>query len=215
VLTTIYIARHGETESNAERRFQGQQDSPLSARGRQQAVELAERLAGLPLAAVYSSDLGRALRTAEAVADRHGLAVRSHPGLREINVGRWTGRLYADLERADPEAIARWRTRPLEHRFPDGESIADVRARALRALDEIAARHRGAAVAVITHGTLLASVLAHAAGLPLAALWRRVPNCALSVLAWEDGRLRVLECYDPALLSGRRPPRPEAGQDVA
>src|SRR5690242_1187026 len=87
--TVIFLARHAETLWNVERRFQGHLDSDLTERGRQQAERLAERLASEPLAAVYSSDLGRSRTTAEVVASRHGLTVQTDPLLREINTGDW------------------------------------------------------------------------------------------------------------------------------
>src|SRR6476661_8354230 len=96
--TIVFLARHGETLWNLERRFQGHGDSPLSERGLEQARRLGERLAGESLAAVYSSDLGRTRQTAEQVANRHGLEVQTHAGLREIDTGVWTGFHRAEVE---------------------------------------------------------------------------------------------------------------------
>src|SRR5690242_490228 len=101
----VLIARHGETEWNLSRRFQGHLDSPLTKRGREQAQRLATRLTAESIAAVYSSDLGRALQTATPVAAGLGLEVLTSPFLREIDCGAWTGRFKDDLAREDPQAI--------------------------------------------------------------------------------------------------------------
>src|SRR5260221_4186889 len=86
----ILLARHGETLFNVEGRWQGQSDSPLSERGLAQARELGRALASETIAAVYSSDLGRAMSTAREVAEPHGLTVQAEPQLRGIHVGGWT-----------------------------------------------------------------------------------------------------------------------------
>lgn len=183
--TVVFLARHGETVWNVERRFQGHQDSPLSERGREQAYRLGERLASEPLTAVYASDLGRTIRTAEAVAARHNLEVRTHVGLREIDTGIFTG-LHRDDVKKVPEwepILTRYR-RPAGQRMPAGESIDDVQARGLAALREIAARHVGESIAVISHHVVVETIVAHALGVPLEELWlpHRGGNCFLSVL---------------------------------
>ena len=90
-MTTLLLARHGETDWNRARRWQGHADRPLTARGRTQAADLAARLAHIALEAVYSSDLQRARETAEPVATTHGLELVQLPELREVNVGSWQG----------------------------------------------------------------------------------------------------------------------------
>src|SRR5712691_2479872 len=169
----VFLARHGETTWNVERRFQGQQDSPLTERGQEQARRLGQRLAAEPVAAVYSSDLGRTLRTAEQVALPHALSVRPHPGLREIDTGAWTG-----LGRTEVRALPEWsasmdvyRNRPWEHRMPEGEAVAEVQARALEALREIAPKHAGQTIAVISHHLVVETIIAYALGQSLEELW--------------------------------------------
>jgi probable phosphoglycerate mutase len=107
-VTTILLARHGETDWNRERRWQGRADRPLNDTGRTQARQLAEVLASREIDAVYASDLLRARETAEIVADRLGLPVGLDPGLREVDVGDWAGRLASEIERDDPEGFRRW-----------------------------------------------------------------------------------------------------------
>jgi broad specificity phosphatase PhoE len=198
--TVVYLARHGETLWNLERRYQGHRDSPLSERGAEQARRLRQRLASAALSAVYSSDLGRSARTAEIVAAPHGHLVQTHPGLREIDTGEWTGQARADVLGVPEWApmVEVYRTRPAEHRMPGGESLADVQARGLAALVEIAKRHAGQSIAVITHHVVVETLLAHALGLSLAQLWlpQRGGNCFLSVLERRDGPFRPLVVLD-------------------
>src|SRR5919205_2754286 len=125
----VLLARHGETVSNVEGRGQGQTDSPLTERGLAQARELARALAVEPIAAVYSSDLGRAFTTAAEVARPHGLTVIAEERLRELDVGRWTGRLGAEIRETDPELMALWRERPADLVIPEGETLAEAQAR--------------------------------------------------------------------------------------
>lgn len=192
----MLLARHAETVSNVEGRWQGTADSPLTERGWAQTYELAAAVAEEPLSAVYSSDLGRALATAEVVAERHGLRPIADPRLRELNVGAWTGRSGAELQQEQPEAITLWRTQPAALRLPDGETLAEVQARALTCLNERLAQHApGETVMVIGHGTVNQTILVHALGGTVADLWlkQRVDNCQISRLTWtrEDGLMLV------------------------
>ena len=198
--TVVFLARHGETRWNVERRFQGHLDSDLSERGLEQARRLGQRLAPEPLRAVYSSDLGRTRRTAEFVAGPHGLSVHTHAGLRVIDCGEWTGRMRSDV-RSVPEWAAmmdRYRQRPSEHRMPGGETIRDVQARALAFLGEVASRHSGQSIAVISHHVVVETMIAHAVGVPIEDLWLpyRGGNCFLSVLEIRAGVFRPKIIYD-------------------
>src|SRR5579871_2475081 len=107
-MTTLLLARHGETDWNSERRWQGHADRPLNDTGRAQAAELAESLDGTAIAAIYSSDLARARETAEIVAARLGLTVVLDPGLREVDVGDWSGVRHDEVAARFPEGFARW-----------------------------------------------------------------------------------------------------------
>src|SRR5215211_8136133 len=103
-VTAILLARHGETDWNREGRFQGWADPPLNDAGRAQAQALAERLREMPFDAVYASDLRRAFETAEIVAASHGVPVTPDPGLREVDIGSWSGLTRAEIEERFPGA---------------------------------------------------------------------------------------------------------------
>jgi broad specificity phosphatase PhoE len=168
-VTTILLARHGETDWNRDLRFQGHADVPLNDTGRAQARELARSLAEEPFDAVYSSDLLRARETAEIVASRLGLAVELDEGLREIDVGSWQGSTRSELDGRE------W----------DGEAYDDHRRRTVASILRIAERHPDASVLVVAHGGTLRRIQEATAGEPLAL----VENCGTWTVTAENGRL--------------------------
>ena len=151
-MTEILLARHGETDWNLGRRVQGHTDIPLNAAGIDQARALAVQLSSEPLTAVFSSDLARALDTATAVAEMHGLEVTVDPRLREKNFGSWEG--LTDLEIAErfPDAE--------RGHWGDGETTEEVAERVLRVLERIRELHPHGPVLVVSHGGPLRAALA-------------------------------------------------------
>lgn len=162
-MTTLLLVRHGETDWNSERRWQGHADQPLNEVGRRQAREVAEQLAGRPIDAVYASDLSRAHETAEIIAGRLGLPVTTDERLREVDVGDWSGRLWSDIEVSDPAAVQRLDAGLKA--WNGGESYEEMGARVVGAVLELAARHPGQTLLIVTHGGSMRACRAHAAGL--------------------------------------------------
>ena len=171
-MTTLLLVRHGETDWNAAGRLQGHTDRPLNDYGRRQARELADRLAGDGIQAVYASDLARARETAEILGARLGLEVAVDPDLREKDWGTWEG-LTSD-ERVHVEF--------------EGESTEAHRERVLRAVRRIVAAHPEERVAVVTHGGSLRRIQAAVSGVALPV----IDNCAVWTLAHEDGTFRAI-----------------------
>jgi broad specificity phosphatase PhoE len=139
-LAGILLARHGQTDDNLPPiRFQGFRDTPLNDKGREQARELAARIAAEsePISSLWSSDLSRARETAEIVGAAIGLSPRLDPRLREANRGVWEGHLFKDIEREDPEGYANWMRAGASFRFPGGESLQDQLDRVSAALMDI------------------------------------------------------------------------------
>jgi broad specificity phosphatase PhoE len=192
-VTTLLLARHGESDWNLAKRWQGFADRPLTGRGRQQAEELADRLEGTELDAVYSSDLQRARDTAEVVARRRGLTVSTTPDLREVDVGEWSGLTRAEAEARFPEAYARWLQGG--EGWEEGETYEQLAARVLNATERIAAAHDGSRVLVVAHGGTIRAIHAAALGVDVHT-YRRIqrvePNATLSAVCLEDGRLTEL-----------------------
>jgi 2,3-bisphosphoglycerate-dependent phosphoglycerate mutase len=188
-MTTILLARHGESDWNAERRWQGQADRPLTDRGRAQARSLARALALDRLGAVYSSDLARCRETAEIVAAVLGLGVRCERGLREADVGEWSGLTMDEISRRYPEGVRRrqedgtgWET---------GETFAAMALRVVEVLVAIAAEHPGERILAVTHGGPMRAVWLASGGAH--GDWPRYGNCALEEVAVESGRIGRIE----------------------
>jgi broad specificity phosphatase PhoE len=195
----ILLARHGETVFNVEGRWQGQADSPLTERGRAQAVELARALADEQITAVYSSDLGRAADTAAEVAFLHQLDVTREARLREIDVGEWTGKYRDEINAAFPGGLKAWASRPSEYQLPNGESIHHAQARALDFFGDCMPSHSGETVVVISHGALCQTILVNAMGGTVDDLWLKegVDNCQISRLEWTADRgLQLIQLVD-------------------
>jgi broad specificity phosphatase PhoE len=189
-MTTVYLARHGESDWNVERRWQGHADRPLTERGREQAELLAGRLADVKLDAVYASDLRRAWETAEAVAATRGLEVVRLPELREVDVGSWSGCTRDECAERFPEAFARWQQGGSG--WDDGESYEEMGERIVEAIRTIAAEHPDGAVLVVSHGGPIRAVHAHALGVDIATHRRTgpvEPNARLSAVSVENGRI--------------------------
>jgi broad specificity phosphatase PhoE len=151
----VLLARHGQTDDNVEPlRFQGWRDTPLNDTGRRQAAELAERVAGEGIVSLWSSDLVRASETAAIVGARIGLEPRLDWRLREANRGVWEGRLFADVAREEPDAVAAYMRAAAEWRFPGGESLREQQQRVSECIEEIRAGGELPALAVAHGGSI-------------------------------------------------------------
>jgi broad specificity phosphatase PhoE len=175
-VTTILLARHGETEWNREGRWQGWADPPLNETGRAQARALAEQLRGVPFDAVYSSDLARAHETAEIVAAPHAVPVVADPGLREIDIGSWSGLTRAEIDERFPAGER-----------PDGETRDRHAARVLKAVERIARANPGRRILLVTHGGTMRALHGHVTDEP----FHPVVNCGVLELHFRDDRLSV------------------------
>jgi broad specificity phosphatase PhoE len=199
--TSVYLIRHAETVWNAERRMQGRLDAPLSERGVQQLAALTEAMRRVPVVAVYTSPLGRALRTAQAVAEPHGLTVQIVDALSEMDQGDWESKLLDEIEGQDGALLRAWWDAPQAVRMPNGESLQDVQTRALDTLHWIGARHPERRVAVVSHGGVNKTLLLWALGAPLASYWRiRQHNVCINHLEVNASHARVLTLNDTAHL---------------
>lgn len=188
-MTRLLLARHGETAWNRERRFQGHADPPLSDEGRRQARQLADRLADTPLAAIYTSDLARARETAEIIAARKGLAVDVVAGLRENDIGSWTGLTVDEVRGFFPDDYVRWESGQ-GFGWRDGEQYPEMAARVVAAVRGIVAAHPDSSVLVVTHGGPLRAIRAHALGLDYEAsrqTFGGLANCELCEVELDPG----------------------------
>lgn len=188
-MTTLILVRHGETDWNAERRWQGHSDPKLNDAGREQARRLAGELARVD--ALYSSDLARARETAEIVARTIGVEVRFDERLRERGFGAWEGLTMEEIESSFPDDQRRW----LAGTGPGARDAEPFEAFAERVgsfVDEIGQRHAGEEVLVVAHGGTIRVVHALAAGLDYVQDHRSIPavaNCSSSRFGFRDGKL--------------------------
>jgi len=184
----LVLWRHGQTRWNAERRFQGQSDVRLDAIGDQQAQRAARLLASLRPYAIYSSDLMRAVGTADRLAELTGVAVRLDKDLRERHGGSWEGLTDVEIRTRYPAAYAAWIP-------PDGEPVATVAERAADAFERVAdSLAAGALAVVVSHGAAISLGISRLLGLPEnARVLGGLDNCAWSVLGRRAGRWRLLE----------------------
>lgn len=205
------LIRHGESMWNGERRIQGNQDPPLSPRGRRQAEMLARRLGGhLPQAvAVYSSPLRRAAETAAAVRAATGLPVFLDAGLREMCLGKWEGMTVPEIQAAFPGTYEGWLADPLAHPAPGGERLETFARRVTEAFERVRAAQPGRDAILVSHGGPIKALLCHVLGLEIRSLFRiKQDNTAVSLIEVDDATRRVVLVNDTCHLA-------DAGADLA
>ena len=183
----VYLVRHGETQWNAERRIQGQSDSPLTAKGEQQAVQVGERVRTYGITHVIASDLGRTRRTAEIIADACGCCVTFDARLRELDMGVLEQR-HLDSLSAEEEA---WRRLVVngtpDGRIPEGESMQELSERMRAGLNACLDLPAGSRPLLVSHGIALGCLVSTILGLPAHAERRlRLRNCSISRVDYQE-----------------------------
>jgi broad specificity phosphatase PhoE len=190
-VTTVYLARHGESDWNAANRFQGHSDRPLTELGRRQAEALAELVVAQKVDAIYSSPLIRALETARIVAARTGLEVFEDEDLREVDTGSWSGLSRAEVQERFPEGFERWISGGAG--WEDGETYEEMAARTLKAVSRITEANPHGRILVVSHGGPIRAIQAAASGMDIHE-YRRLkpvePNARLSTVAVENGTIQ-------------------------
>jgi broad specificity phosphatase PhoE len=187
--TTIILVRHGQTEWNRVERFRGRADVPLNQTGLDQATATGKRIAaGWMPVAFYSSPLARAVRTAEAAARHFDLPVIVYQGLVDIDYGQWQGMTTEQARQEWPEAVTAWYESPHLARIPGGESLEQIRERAMAAVAELAGRHPGQTIVLVGHTVINRIILLDVLGLGNDRFWHlRQDNCAINVFEASDG----------------------------
>ena len=208
--TLVYLLRHGATAANrlVPYRLQGRgSDPPLDPLGTEQARRAAAALAGVPLAAVYSSPLARALQTAAIVARPHALEPVAVAPLVEADLGRWEALTWDEARARDPDHFARFHAAPGTVPYPGGESFADVARRVAPALAALAAAHDGGRIAVVGHNVTNRAYLAGLLGLPIdRARPLRQSNGGINLVEYQGDEARVLTLNACLHLEGLAPP---------
>jgi probable phosphoglycerate mutase len=205
-MATIILVRHGENDWVKKNRLAGWLEGVhLNENGRAQATAAAERLAPLPIKAVYSSPLARCMETAVPIASRHQLEVIPLADVGEVRYGDWEGEKIKTLSKNKLWFVVQFF--PSRMRFPHGEALREVQFRAIQALESLAEQHPNEIIVVVSHADLIKLVLAHYLGIHLDLFQRIViaPASASVVTLPENGTVRVVRINDDGPL---RPPPP-------
>lgn len=182
-LTRIILVRHGQTEWNRIERFRGRADVPLNETGLAQAEAAGERVAQTwqPVA-VYTSPLSRSVKTAQAIAKHFNLPVQIHPGLADIDYGEWQGLTPEEAGQRWPGQIDAWYQHPEQAQIPGGETLADLRQRAMKTVTDLVKKHTGETIVLVGHTVINRVILLGVLGLGNERFWHlRQDTCAINV----------------------------------
>jgi alpha-ribazole phosphatase len=185
----MYLIRHGEIEPASMGKLIGRTDVALSERGVEQARRLAEKLSSVRLDAVYSSDLRRAIRTAEIIAGHNQERTRLSEAWREIDMGEWEGRALSALNDDEPERVASLFNDPDSFKYPGGESFVDFNRRVRGALDLLLQTHQNGEIALVAHGGVCRAIIGGVLEMPMRN-WLRLAQDygCLNVITWYELR---------------------------
>jgi len=197
-VTRFVLVRHGQTEWNRVERFRGRADVPLNETGMAQAAATGERVAAeWSPAAIYSSPLARAMKTAEAIATHFEIPVRVHPGLADIDYGQWQGLTPEEARRQWPEAMDSWYSRPQQARIPGGETLDDLRRRTMSVVKELGDQHEDETIALVGHTVINRIILLGVLGLGNDRFWHlRQEPCAINVFESDAGDFVLVSLND-------------------
>lgn len=176
-MTKLLLIRHGQTDWNLEGKYTGQADVPLNETGRAQAYEAAEFLKQVPIDAIVSSDLMRALETAAIVAGSSGcdVHIQTDPRLREIHQGVWQGMHFNEIKRRYGAEFSARKANPLDVAPPGGETVGEVRERVIDAIRSICKQYPDGVVVIVAHGLALAIVRCWLTQHPITDVWSLIP----------------------------------------
>ena len=194
----VILVRHGQTEWNRIERFRGQADVPLNETGLAQAEATGRRVASeWQPAAIYSSPLSRAIRTADAIAKHFDLPIMTQPSLIDIDYGEWQGLTSDEARQRWPKEVDTWYNAPHLARIPGGETLDDLRTRGMACVNELAARHAGQAIVLVGHTVVNRIILLGVLGLGNDRFWRLKQDiCAINVFVAAGDDFTVVSLND-------------------
>jgi broad specificity phosphatase PhoE len=187
--TSIYLVRHGQTAWNKEEIFRGRTDVPLDETGLRQAELAGEYFKEMEIHAIYSSPLSRALETAQKIAQFHNTKVQPLQGILDMSFGRWEGQSHLDIQKNDREIYRQWREEPHLARLPSGESLDDVRVRAMAALEEVIRNHPGKTLILVSHRVVNKVLICGILGLDNSHFWQITQDTtAINLIKYKEGK---------------------------
>jgi probable phosphoglycerate mutase len=188
-MTSIYLIRHGQTAWNKEEIFRGRTDVPLDETGLAQAELAGESLKGVTIDAIYSSPLSRAWQTAEKIARFHHLIVQSLPGIIDMSFGNWEGHAHQKIKAMDGETYRQWIEEPHLVRLPGGETLEDVRKRAMAALEEVIEFNPGKTLTLVSHRVVNKVLICGVLGIDNSHFWQIAQDTtAINLIQYKKGR---------------------------
>jgi len=197
----IILVRHGETEWNASQVFRGRADVPLNTNGLRQAERLGEYLGSTKLDIVYSSPLRRAVATAQAIAGPQGLEVNVVDNLTDFDYGEWQGLSLGEVRERYPELYRDWQDTPEQVRMPGGETLAEVRARAMPFVEDAVMRCGEGRICFVSHRVVAKVLICALLGLNDSHFWNiRLDTAGITRFSCGDGRVVVTAHNDTSHL---------------
>ena len=188
MITSVYLVRHGQTAWNKDETFRGRTDIPLDETGLKEAALAGEYFKPLPLQAVYSSPLSRAWQTAQQIAKTHNLGVQPLDGLVDMSFGNWEGRSLKEVMGTDEKRYRQWREEPHLLMLPGGETLDEVRKRAMGDLEEVIRKHPGETVVLVSHRVINKVLICGILGLDNSHFWQITQDTtAINLLQVREG----------------------------
>jgi broad specificity phosphatase PhoE len=205
----IILARHGETAWNTAEIFRGRADVPLSDVGLAQAERLGEHLSGEKIDIIYSSPLSRAVQTAGAIAHRQGLVVKTIANIIDIDFGEWQGLSSREVRERYPELYQDWRDTPEQVRMPAGESLEDVRSRAMPFLEDAVTRCGEGKIVLVSHRVVNKVLICALLRLDNSSFWNiKLDTGGISRFVFDGGRVVLTSHNDTSYLCREGSPPP-------
>ena len=188
-MTRIYLVRHGQTAWNKEEIFRGRTDVPLNETGLREAELAGEYFREMEIHEIYSSPLLRAWETAQKIAEVQRLEVRPLQGIIDMRFGEWEGQSLKDVQRKDGQRFQQWRNEPHRVRIPGGESLDEVRDRAMAVLEETIQSNSGKTLLFVSHRVVNKVILCSILGLDNSHFWQiGQDTTAINLIQHRDGK---------------------------
>jgi len=189
IMTSVYLVRHGQTAWNKEEIFRGRTDVPLDETGLRQAELTGQYFKGMEIHGIYSSPLSRAWQTAQKIAQFHNLKVEPMEEILDMSFGDWEGHPHQEIRKIDSETYRQWVESPHLVRLPGGESLDDVRVRAMAALEEVIRKHPEKTLVLVSHRVVCKVLICAILGLDNSHFWQIAQDTtAINLIQYKNGK---------------------------
>jgi broad specificity phosphatase PhoE len=204
----IILVRHGQTAWNAEEVFRGRIDIELDETGLKQTELLGEYLSSRKLETIYSSPLRRAIQTAEAITRHHELSAEIAHGLNDMDFGEWQGLTLEEVRNRYNKLLEQWVSKPHVVQMPSGESLDDVRQRALAFMNQVVEKHEGKEIVLVSHRVVNKVLICALLGLDNSHFWNiRLDTCGMTTFEFSNGQFVLVEHNNTSFLEPLKPER--------